>query len=126
MRDELSTEALAAKTAHTLIQLPEESQITVMKKWYENSDEEKKKKLHYISYKSAYPSERTKIENWMEAVFTRNMKLIPKKVAHMCVNYFRIKKNMLPQFISLAQKVKRRIICREIMRRKRSGGSMGD
>lgn len=121
MRDELSTEALTAKTAYTLIHLPEKNQITVMKKWYESSDEDKKKRLHECSYKYAYPYKRTKIEIWMESTFTGDMTLTPKEVAHMCVNNFRIKKNMLPQFISLAQKVKRRLICREIMRRKKSG-----
>jgi len=121
MRDELSKKALAMKTADALIHLPEKDQIVVMKEWYESCDEEKKKRLHDHSYRYAYPAKRTKIEIWMESTFTKNMKLIPKQVAYMCVNNFRIKKNMLPQFISLAQKVKRRLICREIMRRKKSG-----
>jgi hypothetical protein len=126
MKDELSVGALTVRTAHDLIHLPERNQTIVIKKLYESSDEEKRRRLHYISYKSAYPAERTKIENWMESTFTGNMKYIPKRVAHICVNCFRIRKTMLPQYISLAQKVKRRIICREIMRRKKHGGSVDE
>jgi hypothetical protein len=126
MRDELSKEALAMKTADALIHLPEKDQIVVMKEWYEGCDEEKKKRLHDCSFMYAYPSKRKKIEIWMESTFIKNMKLTPKQVAHICVNCFRIKKCMLPYFISLAQKVKKRIICREIMRRKKQGGSIDE
>jgi hypothetical protein len=51
------------------------------------------------------------------------MKVMPVTVAHRCLNYHRIKKNMLPFYICLAQKVKRRITSREYMRRKKPGGS---
>lgn len=119
MKDKLSTEALAKRTVSDLIILPEKYQAVVIKKWYEACDEEKRIRLHYISFACAYPKRRTKIEIWMESIFTRNIKLKPKVAAIICVNHFRIQKKMLPQFISLAQKVKGRISSRESMRRKK-------
>jgi hypothetical protein len=119
MRDELSPKALAKKTGYTLCGLPLPDKKTVMKIVFGNIDEDEKSELCELVQKLVYPAGQKKIESWMESTFTGNMKLIPVKVAHTCVNVFKIKKRMLPYYISLAQKVKRRVVCREIMRRKK-------
>lgn len=61
------------------------------------------------------------VERWMEKRFENNMKVIPMRVAHESLYYFKIDKRMLPLMIKIAQKVKRRTAIRNRRAGIRSG-----
>lgn len=76
------------------------------------SEEERIKRFEWVSHLVYPESKWLKINNWMEKVFTQDMKKQPKKVATMCRHFFEINPKMTPFLIKTAQRVKLRIRAR--------------
>ena len=59
---------------------------------------------------SVYPKSKwLKINNWMEKIFTQDMKKTPMGVPSMCRHYFGINPKMMPFLIKTAQRIKMRV-----------------
>mgnify|MGYP001608616515 CR=1 FL=1 len=70
------------------------------------SEKERLKRFEWVS-RLVYPESKwLKIYNWMEKIFTQDMKKTPMGVASMCRHYFRINPKMMPFLIKTAQKIK--------------------
>jgi len=57
--------------------------------------------------KILYPWER--IDRWMEGRFTRDMSITPKRAAYEARHYFRVKRQIGPVLIRMAQRIKNRV-----------------
>ena len=73
------------------------------------SEKERLKRFEWVSH-SVYPKSKwLKINNWMEKIFTQDMKKTPMGVASMCRHYFGINPKMMPFLIKTAQRIKMRV-----------------
>ena len=73
---------------------------------------------------SVYPkSKGLKINNWMEKVFTQDMKKTPMGVVSMCRHYFGINSKMMPFLIKTEQRIKMEVRMRRRRHPKKSAGS---
>ena len=73
------------------------------------SEKERLKRFEWVSHLVYPKSKWLKIFNWMEKIFTQDMKKTPMVVAYMCCQVFAIDPNMIPFLIKIAQRVKQRI-----------------
>lgn len=73
------------------------------------SEKDRLKRFEWVSH-SVYPKNKwLKINNWMEKIFTKDMKKTPMGVATMCRHYFGINPKMMPFLIKTAQRIKMRV-----------------
>lgn len=87
------------------------------------SEKERLKRFEWVSH-SVYPKSKwLKIYNWMEKVFTQDMKKATMVVASMCRHYFGINPKMMPFLIKTAQRIKMRVRMRRRRHQEKSAGS---
>lgn len=87
------------------------------------SEEERLKRFEWVSHLVYPESKWLKITNWMEKVFTQDMKKTPVAVAYMCIQFFGINPKMLPFLIKTAQRVKHRVRTKRRRHPERFAGS---
>lgn len=87
------------------------------------SEEERLKRFEWVSHLVYPESKWLKITNWMEKVFTQDMKKTPVGVAYMCMQFFGINPKMMPFLIKTAQRIKQRIKTRQRRHPERFAGS---
>lgn len=87
------------------------------------SEEERLKRFEWVSHLVYPESKWLKITNWMEKVFTQDMKKTPVAVAYMCIQFFGINPKMLPFLIKTAQRIKHRVRTKRSRHPERFAGS---
>lgn len=116
---ELSNSEIVDIVTCALDTLPEEYQLAIFRKFFENMDDPKKKrKFHnkineFIVKKTKW----RKAERWMETYMTKHPDARPKQVAELYMSVARVDSIMKKAYIKLAQKIKDRLR----QRKKRSG-----
>ncbi len=98
------------QSAVWLSMMPESLQNEFFRVLFRNVEEEDKIRLFDRIANFVYPEGQwTKIENWMEKRFLKDMKRTPRQVAGMFLMYSKMNTKMAPKMIVLAQKAKDRL-----------------
>ncbi|WP_297211620.1 MULTISPECIES: hypothetical protein [Thermodesulfovibrio] len=93
-----------------ILSLSKSDRLKIISGVFRELSETEKKEAYEVITKQYLKNERlSRIDAWMESIFTKHYDYTPYKVAMMGLNYFRINRKMKPFMIAYARKVKARV-----------------
>lgn len=77
---------------------------------FDNLTDKQREEWYRLTARLMFPESRWwKMEQWMEQRYIKNMQIKPRKMTSMCMYYLKIRQDMRPKILKLAQKVKLRL-----------------
>lgn len=124
MSDAMTISEIAAMAACALDTLPENDQLEIFRKFFENLDDKKlKRKYLYKIIELVEPNKKwRRAEQWMETYMKKHPGETPKFVAERYMFVAQIDKAKKPAYLKLAQRIKNRLLKRK--QRSESSGTL--
>lgn len=120
IKEYLSDKHAVAKMASAVTIMSPSDQLHFLSLVMKQLSEDQKIKWADKAATIAYNQQWSKIENYMDSMFTKDISKTPRVIANHVLHYFKINKKMKPKILKLAQKVKHRVETRNRRKEQKS------